>query len=71
MACAVGPLIVDHGSRNNIRYNAAAADWTQRRDSLAGEGIASSSKNLMCTKFDTRAGNASTTYARLDFLFFE
>ena len=40
MACATGPLIVDHGSRNNIRYNAAAADWTARRDSLTGEGIA-------------------------------
>ena len=70
------PLIVDHGSRNNIRYNAAAADWTQRRDSLAGEGTAFMDtahwlNSALRTKFETRAGNASTTYARLDFLFFE
>ena len=76
MACATGPLIVDHGARNNIRYNAAAADWTQRRDSLAGEGTAFMDtahwlNSALRTKFETRAGNASTTYARLDFLFFE
>ena len=76
MACAVGPLIVDHGSRNNIRYNAAAADWTARRDSLTGEGIAFMDtahwlNSALRTKLSPHAGNACITYARLDFLFFE
>ena len=77
MACATGPLIVDHGSRNNIRYNAAAADWTARRDSLTSEGIAFMDtarhwlNSALRTKLGPHAGNASITYARLDFLFFE
>ena len=68
MACATGPLIVDHGSRNNIRYNATATDWTQRRDSLTGEGIAFMDtahwvNSALRSKLVTHAGNLRTTYA--------
>ena len=77
MACATGPLIVDHGSRNNIRYNAAAADWTARRDSLTGVRVSLYGYRPLDEQRSAhqvepaRGQRLHHICARLDFLFFE
>lgn len=75
-ACATGDLIVDHGARNNIKYDPRPRDWTERRESFTGGGIAFMDtahwlNSALRTKLDRRGGLACSDYARLDFLFFE